>query len=115
MAMRTNYKNPYVLHRPNLGLGARKGITSYDDSGQVFTEATCYGGPMTADWLWKTKGSPREARNFRSRGAGCSSLVNMAIRSVLYNSYSITPESLEGVPWELASVLWQQIVASYDI
>lgn len=69
---------------------------------------------MTADWVWKTKGSPREAVNFRSRGPGCSSLVNMAIRSVLYNSYSITPESLEGVPWELASVLWQQIVTSYD-
>ena len=69
---------------------------------------------MTADWLWQTKGNPTEARNYRSRGAGCSSLVDMAIRSVLYNSYSITPESLEGVPWELASVLWQQIVLSYD-
>ena len=69
---------------------------------------------MTADWLWKTKGNPKKARNFRSRGVGCSSLVDMAIRSVLYNSYSITPESLEGVPWELASVLWQHIVASYD-
>ena len=70
---------------------------------------------MTADWLWMTKGNPKYARNPRSRGAGCSSLLNMAIRSVLYNSYSITPESLEGVPWELARVLWKKIVASYDI
>ena len=70
---------------------------------------------MTADWFWKTKGCPRNARKFRSRGPGCSSLVDVAVRSVLDNSYSITPESLEGVPWELASVLWQRIVASYDI
>lgn len=69
---------------------------------------------MTADWLWKTKGHPRKAGNVRSRGTGCSSLVDMAIRSLLYNSCSITSESLEGVPWELASVLWQCIVASYD-
>ncbi len=69
---------------------------------------------MTADWFWKTKRSPRKAVKFRPRGAGCSPLIDMAIRSVLYNSYSITPESLEGVPWELARVLWQRIVASYD-
>ena len=115
MAMPTKNKNPYVLHSPDFNLGAGKPITSHDDSGQVFTEAICFGGPMTADWLWDTKGNPNRARIFRSRGPGCSSLVNMAIRSVLYNSYSITLESLEGVPWELASVLWQQIVASYDI
>ena len=69
---------------------------------------------MTADWFWKTKGSPREAGRFKLRCTGCSSLVNMAIRSVLYNSYSITSESLEGVPWELARVLWQRILVSYD-
>ena len=90
-------------------------MTGYDESGQVFTETQCYGGPMTADWFWKTKGSSGKARRYISRGPGCSSLVDVAIRSVLDNSYSITPESLEGLPWELASVLWQRIVASYDI
>lgn len=112
MALKTNYKHSQKFNRPSL---SERGTTGYDESGQVFTETKCYGGPMTADWFWKTKGSSRNARRFRSRGPGCSSLVDVAIRSVLDNSYSITPESLEGVPWELASVLWQRIVASYDI
>lgn len=115
MAMKTNYKYSQKFHRPSLNLRGGRGITGYDESGQVFTETKCYGGPMTADWFWKPKGSSKKARRFRSRGPGCSSLVDVAVRSVLANSYSITPASLEGVPWELASMLWQRIVASYDI
>ena len=115
MAMKTNYKQSHTSHRPSLSLGGGRESTGYDESGQVFTEIKCYGGSRTADWFWKTKESPIKARRFRSKGPGCSSLVNMATRSVLENSYSITPESLEGVPWELASVLWHRVVASYDI
>ena len=115
MAMKTNYKYSHKFHRPSLNLGGVRGTTGYDESGQVFTETKCYGGPMTADWFWKTKRSPGKARRFRSRGPGCSSLVDVAVRSVLDNSYSITPESLDGLPWELASVLWQRIVTLYDI
>ena len=67
---------------------------------------------MTADWVWKTIGSTREAASFRSIGPGCASLENMAIRSALSNILSITVESLETLPWDLAAKLWQRILAS---
>ena len=115
MAMKTNYKQSYTSYRPSLSLSGGRGTTGYDESGQVFTEIQCCGGSRTADWYWKTKGSPIKTQTLRSRSLGCSSLVHMATRSVLENSYNITPESLEGVPWELASMLWHHIVTSYDI
>ena len=68
---------------------------------------------MTADWVWKTKGSSRLAGRFRSMGPGCSSLVDMSIRSALCNCFNITAESLREVPWEIASLLWRRLVASY--
>ncbi|KAF6219327.1 hypothetical protein HO133_005152 [Letharia lupina] len=36
----------------------------------------------------------------------------MAIRSALSHSFNITAESLEGLPWEVASLLWERLVAS---
>ena len=68
---------------------------------------------MTLDWLWKTQGSSREAAHFRSSGPGCSPLVNMAIRSALTHSFNITAENLEGLPWRVANLLWERLVASY--
>jgi len=85
----------------------------YTDSGQIYTEVTCPGGPMTADWVWKTRGSTEEQGRFRSRGPGCSTLYNMAIRSCLRNSFSITAESLEELPWEVGGVLWDRLKAAY--
>ena len=85
----------------------------HDESGQVYTEASCLGGPMTSDWVWKTEGSAREAARLTSSGPGCSSLFNMAIRSTLINSCNITAESLEGIPWEVAYLLWKRLMASY--
>ena len=68
---------------------------------------------MTLDWVWKTQGSFREAARSRLSGLGCSSLVKMAIRSALVSSMNITAESLEGLPWGVANLLWQNLVASY--
>ena len=68
---------------------------------------------MTLDWEWKTQGSSREKLRSVSSYTGCSSLVNMAVRSALVHSISITAETLEGLPWEIASRLWEQLVASY--
>lgn len=68
---------------------------------------------MTIEWVWKTQGSPKEAARSRSSVDGCSSLAKMAIRSILGHSILITAESLEGLPWEVASPLWESLVASY--
>ena len=67
---------------------------------------------MTLDWLRKTQGSSRKAARSRSLGLGCSSLIDMAIRSTLGHSSKISAESLEGVPWEVAGLLWERLIAS---
>ena len=67
---------------------------------------------MTLDWVWKAQGSSSEAARPRS-GPGCSSLVDTAIRSALGHSFNITAESLEGLPWKVAQLLWERLVASY--
>lgn len=98
--------NNYVYHDTD------QRATKHDESGQVFTEVSRPGGPMTLDWVWKTQGSSREAARFRSSGPGCASLINMTIRSALIHSINITAESLEGLPWEVANLLWESLVAS---
>lgn len=97
---------------PNSYHGSNHRAIKHDESGQVFTEVSCPGGPMTLDWVWKTQGSSREAARLRSSGSGCSPLGNMPIRSALGHSFNITAESLKGLPWEVASVLWESLVAS---
>lgn len=88
--------------------------TKHDESGQVFTEVSRPGGPMTRDWVWKTQGSSREVARFRSSGPGCASLVDMAIRSALLDSINITADDLN-LPWEVAKLLWASLVASYAL
>ena len=68
---------------------------------------------MTLDWEWKTQGSSSEALRSVPSYTGCSSLVNMAVRSTLVHSISINAETLEELPWEVASLLWESLVASY--
>ena len=86
-------------------------VTSYDkDSGQVYTETVCKAGPMTADWIWGTRGSTHKYKHYKSRGLGCSPLIQMTIRSFLLHSSTLTSSSLEGLPWELASILWSSLV-----
>ena len=87
-------------------------VTKFDESGQVYNQTTCAGGPMTADWEWKTRGSTREFGRYRSPGPGCCSLSDMAIRSVLQNSYTLTAESLQNLPWALGNTLWKNIVTA---
>lgn len=101
-----------VFIAPNTYHDTNRITLKHDESGQVFTEISCPGGPMTLDWVWKTQGSSRGATRVRSSGPGCSSLVNMAIRSALTYSFNITAESLEGLPWEVANLLWERLISS---
>ena len=68
---------------------------------------------MTLDWEWKTQGSSREPLRSVSSYTGCSSLVDTAVRSALVHSISITAEILEELPWEVARLLWERLVATY--
>lgn len=92
-------------------LEASKNKTLDWQSGLQYTELLCRAGPMKADWVWKTLGSTSDLALFRSKGPGCASLQNMAIRSAAMNVISLTVESFEGMPWQVGKLLWQRIVA----
>ena len=111
--MKKGFVNSVALNGSKKYHESDYGIIKHDESGQVFTEVSCPGGPMTLDWVWKTKGSLGEAAHFRPSGAGCSSLVEMSIRSAVTYSFNITAESLQGLPWEVAHLLWERLVALY--
>lgn len=68
---------------------------------------------MTSNWVWETQGGSRKSVRSGPSGHGCSSLMDMAIRSTLSHSFNITAESLEGLPWKVANLLWESLAASY--
>ena len=112
--MKKGFMNVDIFLTANRYHDSDNGNIKFDESGQVFTEVSCPGGPMTLDldWLRKTQGSSREAARSRSLGLGCSPLVDIAIRSNLGHSSKISAESLEGVPWEVAGLLWERLISS---
>ena len=79
------------------------------DSGLVYTETFSKPGPMQADWVWKTLGSSSEVAHFKSIGPGCSTLKNVAVRSVVVNMDSVNAESLVTVPWSVAKDVWTRL------
>ena len=109
-SMKKGFMNTAFYVAPKKCSESKHSVIKHDESGQVFSEISCPGGPMTSDWLWQTQG---EAARFRPSGPGCSSLVDMAIRSTLSHSSNITAESLQGLPWKVAELLWVRLVASY--
>lgn len=101
-----------ITSRPSFNPDHERSNKSFNqESGQVYNETITRECPMTAEWAWKTIGSSRKARHFRSKGPGCASLTNMAIRCALVNSLNITPESLKTIPWQVGENVWNRIVA----
>lgn len=101
-----------ITSRPKFAPDHEHGTKGFSqESGQVYIETITRECRMTAEWTWRTIGSTRDAKRFRSRGPGCSSLTNMAIRCAVVNSLSITAESLKDVPWLVGKFLWDRIVA----
>lgn len=113
--MKENIINSGSFIAPQRYYDSYNATIKHDESGQIFSEFSCPGGPMILEWVWKTQGSSKEAARSRSSDTGCSSLAKMAIRSILGHSIHITSESLEGLPWEVASPLWESLVASYGL
>ncbi len=113
-ARRVHEEMPRLLQtRPSfrsLAAGSNRTLEKKFDveSGQVYSETTCIAGPMTADWVWTTKGRAESIRDFRSNGPGCATLEHMAIRAVIAHSSSLSMESLQDIPWLLAVNIWQQ-------
>lgn len=101
-----------ITSRPRFAPDNERSTKAFNqESGQVYIETITRECPMTAEWAWKTIGSSRDAKRFRSRGPGCASLTNMAIRCAVANSLSITPKSLKTVPWQAGKGIWSRIVA----
>ena len=87
---------------------------TYDrDSGLAYTESIYQAAPMRADWVWKTRGSTSDIVHFKNKGLGCSSLLDMAIRKTCLHIPSLTLECLEGIGWQIGSLLWRRLIALY--
>ena len=111
--MGSRFRNSFqVKHPSSSSYETAQCKTGHDEAGQVFTETIRAGRSMTAEWKWRTKGSTRIHGRFRSEGPGCSTLIDMAVRSCLMYSYDITSEVLEEVPEYIGRVLWSHIVAA---
>lgn len=64
---------------------------------------------MSTPWVQETIGCTNDARRFRSIGPGCASLEDMAIRSVVANSSSLTAEAMQEIPWLIAQKIWLEL------
>ena len=83
--------------------------SSYDDSGQIFTEQNCKPAPMGATWTSRTRGSSKEFENFLSPGPGCASLWDMAVRTLLQNLDSLNSDVLAGIPVPVLERMWEKV------
>ena len=86
-----------------------KATKSYDDSGQIFTEQICEPVSMGPAWTWKARGSTAEFVNFRNPGLGSATLWDVALRTLLLNLDSLTPNVLQGMPISILERLWEII------
>ena len=82
---------------------------SYDESGQMFTEQSYKPAPMGPIWTFQTRGSSQEYRRFVSPGPGCADLWDMAVRTLLVNLDSLTPEALSNTPLPFLERIWKSI------
>ena len=90
----------------------RTEVTSYDSSGQVYTEVTVRALDPLWDWPSKTRGSPSSLFYHENPGPGVSSLIDITIRSLLASSPHITPAIVRSLPCQLAERIWSRIVGS---
>ena len=83
-----------------------------ESSGQIYDETTL-AAPSSSDALWFKRPKSQAVRGRRMvTGAQPPRLFDLALRSAIANSSSITAESLDGVPWKIARQIWKAIVDS---
>ncbi|MCJ1481892.1 hypothetical protein MMC06_002052 [Schaereria dolodes] len=86
-------------------------LNTFDPAtGLIYSEIICDTSPMSAAWVWATRGMLSDIVTFRSPGPGCATMQEMAIRRIIMHASSLVVESLDAVPWQVAKKLWQMIL-----
>jgi hypothetical protein len=80
-------------------------------SGVVYTESTSARvGSMVPTWMSQARGKRDKKSTLRSRGKGCSSLRDMALRTCAWNTELFAPETLQWASWHYASEIYQHLL-----
>jgi hypothetical protein len=80
-------------------------------SGVVYTETTSAKvGSMVPTWMSQARGKRDRKLALRSRGKGCSSLQNMALRSCAFHVELFVPETLQWASWHYARRVHQYLL-----
>ncbi|KAL8757231.1 MAG: hypothetical protein Q9199_002378 [Rusavskia elegans] len=94
-----------------LGQASAQGFDS--ETGQVYMESTCRAGSMAPDWTWKTRRSLESSiKRLDHAGPGSASLRDISIRTVLANTFNLTPDMMETLPLHLTRQLWLETKSS---
>jgi len=76
-------------------------------------DMACIIGLVRPGWEWKARGRTKDIALYKSPGPGCSTLLDMAIRTACLNINDMTAETLRGVEWQIGKQLWKKLVAKY--
>ncbi|KAG8529228.1 uncharacterized protein KY384_005863 [Bacidia gigantensis] len=79
--------------------------TTFDSSGQTFTETLVPATPTVSSWPNRTRGNPNEHKHFLNP-LDATTLSSIATRSILIHSSTITKATLSTLPWSIARSLW---------
>jgi hypothetical protein len=80
-------------------------------SGVVYTETTSARvGSMVPTWMYQARGKRSKKSILRSRGTGCSSLQEMALRSCAFHADLFEPATLQWAGWHYASRLYLHLI-----
>jgi hypothetical protein len=81
-------------------------------SGVVYTETTsAQVGSMVPTWMSHARGKRKKRMALRSRGKGCSSLQDMALRSCAYHVELFVPETLQWASWHYACRVYKYLLS----
>jgi hypothetical protein len=87
-------------------------MSSFDKAtGVVYTETTsALIGSMVPTWMSQARGKRNKNATLTSRGKGCSSLQEMALRCCAWNSELFVPETLQWAGWYYANQIYQHMI-----
>jgi hypothetical protein len=86
-------------------------MASFDKAtGVVYTEKTSARvGTMVSTWMSQSRGTRDKKLALRSRGTGCSSLQDMALRSCAYHVQLFEPAALKWAEWHYAEKIYRHL------
>ena len=102
-----------IIQAPTERKACAAPVRRFDDaSGQIYHETT-FAARSSSDTLWFKRGKAEAVAGRRATSTiGHSRLFELALRSAIVNSSSITADVLDGMPWNIARQIWETVLAS---